>query len=72
MQFSEKEKVTEGIKGIRLIPCSTVSGGTMAVCFKPDKIFIDDGEKKKEVEALAGFTKTGLKGAEAVFNPVIL
>lgn len=71
-QFSEKGEEAESIQGIRLIPCSTVSGGTMAVCFKPNKILIDDGEKKKEVEALAGFTKTGLKGAEAVFNPVIL
>ena len=62
----------DNIKGIRLIPCSTVSGGTMAVCFKPDKIFIDDGILKKEVEALAGFTRTGLGGEEAIFNPTIL
>lgn len=71
-QFSEKEKEPESIKGVRLIPCSTVSGGTMAVCFKPDKILIDNGERKKEAEALVGFTERGLQGAEAVFNPVIL
>ncbi|MDE7280696.1 MAG: sigma-E processing peptidase SpoIIGA [Ruminiclostridium sp.] len=67
-----EERDSANIKGIRLIPCSTVSGGTMAVCFKPDKIIIDDGNQKKEVDALAGFTKTGLGGEEAIFNPAIL
>lgn len=66
------ETDTDSIKGIRLIPCSTVSGGGMAVCFKPDKIIIDDGREKKEVEALAGFTESGLGGEEAIFNPAIL
>lgn len=71
-QFSENQKELTSVKGIRLIPCSTVSGGTMAICFKPEKMVIDDGEQKKEVDALAGFTKTGLGGAEAIFNPAVL
>ncbi len=71
-RIDQKENDLESIKGIRLIPCSTVSGGTMAVCFKPDRLIIDDGNQKKEVEALAGFTKSGLGGEEAIFNPAIL
>lgn len=67
-----KETNTDNIKGIRLLPCSTVSGGTIAVCFKPDKIVIDDGSQRKEVDALAGFTESGLDGEEAIFNPTIL
>lgn len=59
------------IKGIRIIPCSTVSGSAVAYCFKPDEIIIDDGESKKSVNALIGFTKSGLKSNEcdAIFNP---
>lgn len=71
-RIDRKEADWDSIKGIRLIPCSTVSGGTMAVCFKPDKIVIDDGDRKKEIEALAGFTESGLDGEEAIFNPTIL
>lgn len=68
----QKESDLADIKGVRLIPCSTVSGGTLAVCFKPERILIDDGQRKKEVEALAGFTESGLGGTEAIFNPAIL
>ena len=60
-------------QGIRLLPCSTVSGDTMAVCFKPDKLLIYDGNNKKEINALVGFTKKGLNGEfEAIFNPNLL
>lgn len=71
-QLASDSPLTESIKGIRLIPCSTVSGSATAVCFKPEKIVIDDGKKRKEVEALAGFTATGIDGTEAIFNPSIL
>lgn len=61
------------LQGIRLLPCSTISGDTMAVCFKPDKLTISDGKDKKEVCALIGFTKKGLNGEfEAIFNPNLL
>ena len=59
--------------GIRLIPCSTISGDTVAVCFKPDKLIISDGRNKKEINALIGFTKKGLNSEfEAIFNPNLL
>ena len=61
------------LQGIRLLPCSTVSGDTMAVCFKPDKLIISDGRNKKEINALVGFTKKGLNSdLEAIFNPNLL
>lgn len=61
------------LQGIRLIPCSTVSGNTLAVCFKPDKLIISDGRNKKEINALIGFTKNGFTGEDgAIFNPNLL
>lgn len=61
------------LQGVRLIPCSTVSGDTLAVCFKPDKLIISDGKTKKEINALIGFTKKGISGEyEAIFNPNLL
>ncbi len=58
-------------KGIRIIPCSTVAGNSMAICFKPDKIILSDEKKEKEITALIGFTKKGLKNTDvgAIFNP---
>ncbi|MBD5117145.1 MAG: sigma-E processing peptidase SpoIIGA [Ruminococcaceae bacterium] len=65
---------SSNLSGIRVIPCFTVSGNTAAFCFKPKKIIIKNGETKKEVSALIGFTKSGLNSDEfdAVFNPNIL
>ena len=61
------------LQGVRLLPCSTVSGDTLAVCFKPDKLTISDGQNKKEINALIGFTKNGLTGEfGAIFNPNLL
>lgn len=73
-QLSSETVSAEYVKGIRLIPCSTVSGGTTAVCFKPQRIIISDGKEKKQVSALIGFTKNGLsnKDFEAIFNPKLL
>lgn len=73
-QLFSEEVTAEYVKGIRLIPCTTVSGGTTAVCFKPQKIVISDGKAEKQVSALLGFTKNGLsnKDFEAIFNPKLL
>ena len=61
------------LQGIRLVPCSTVSGDTLAVCFKPDKLIISDGRNEKEINALIGFTKNGFTGEfGAIFNPNLL
>lgn len=60
--------------GVRVIPCFTVSGTSAAFCFKPKKITIITDESAKEINALVGFTKSGLNTAEfdAVFNPNLL
>lgn len=73
-QLSSETASAEYVKGIRLIPCTTVSGGTTAVCFKPQKIVIFDGKEEKPVSALVGFTRNGLsnKDFEAIFNPKLL
>ena len=61
------------LQGIRLVPCSTVSGDTLAVCFKPDKLIISDERTKKEINALIGFTKNGISSNfGAIFNPNLL
>ncbi len=73
-QLCSEEISAEYVKGIRLIPCTTVSGGATAVCFKPDKTVISDGKTKKDIDVLIGFTKNGLGNSdyEAIFNPRIL
>lgn len=62
------------IKGIRVVPCSTVSGSAAAYCFKPDKITISDGETEREINALVGFTRNAEKNGdwEAIFNPRLI
>lgn len=71
--LDSKEQENPNIRGIRLIPCSTVSGASTAVCFKPKKITISDGKSNTRVSALIGFTKTGISGdTDAIFNPRIL
>lgn len=67
-------EITDTIKGIRIIPCCTVSGETAAICFKPQKITICYDSNAKEADALIGFTKSGLGSDEydAVFSPDLL
>lgn len=62
------------IKGVRIIPYSTVSGSSLAYCFKPDKIVINDGTAEKEINALIGFTRDNISNNdfEAIFNPNLL
>lgn len=73
-QLSSEEITAEYVKGIRLIPCTTVSGAATAVCFKPERVVVSDGREKKQVGALVGFTRNGLnnKDFEAIFNPKLL
>ena len=73
MYLADMNSERTALQGIRLIPCTTVSGDTMVVCFKPDKLTICDGGNKKEINALVGFTKKGLNSEfEAIFNPNLL
>lgn len=70
---AENNDLTD-IKGIRIIPCHTVSGSGTAYCFKPKKLIIKSEDSEKETDALIGFTKNGLNSGEfdAVFNPNII
>lgn len=62
------------LKGIKIVPCHTVSGHGTAYCFKPKKLVIKTENTEKEADALIGFTKNGLNSGEfdAVFNPNII
>lgn len=72
--LSGKNPESENLKGIRIVPCHTVSGNGTALCFKPKRIVIKSDDTEKETDALIGFTKNGLNSGEfdAVFNPNIL
>lgn len=73
LYLSDTSNKNISMHGIRLIPCSTISGDTVAICFKPDKLIISDGRNKKEINALIGFTKKGLNSEfGAIFNPNLL
>lgn len=65
---NEREQ-TEMIEGIKLIPCSTVSGSALIPVFKAEQITIDG----KEADALIGISKQPLgDGVDCVFNPKII
>ena len=58
-------------KGFRLLPCTTVSGSSFIMVFRPDEVMIEKAENGsvKTVDALIGFGKTF---GDAVFNPKLL
>lgn len=60
---------TETIEGIKLIPCSTVSGSALIPVFKAEQIIIDG----KEADALIGISKQPLGDeVDCIFNPKII
>lgn len=60
----------EHVKGIRLLPYSTINGSGLLPVFKPDKVKIGD----KDVRALIGISKEDINknGVNAIFNPKLL
>ena len=62
------------LKGIRILPFSTVGKNGMACTFKADSIEIIDEQNGKEyfVNALIGIVIGGSQEYEAIFNPKIL
>lgn len=62
------------LKGLRILPFSTVGKNGMACTFKADSILIIDEQSGKEynVNALIGIVLGGNQEYEAVFNPKIL
>ncbi|MCR4644354.1 MAG: sigma-E processing peptidase SpoIIGA [Oscillospiraceae bacterium] len=54
----------------RPLPCSTVAGDGVVLCFAPDEVLISTDRIKKPVDVLIGFTEHDTK--QAVFNPKLL
>lgn len=60
---------TETIKGVRLIPYSTIDGAGMLPAFRPDEVIIKGESILRNVDVLIGIKDTS---GRAVFNPSIL
>lgn len=65
---------TQMIKGVRIMPFSTVGNGGLICMFKAESVVIDDetNEEKYPVNALIGIVIGGRQEYEAIFNPKIL
>lgn len=64
----------ETVKGIRVLPFSTIAGQGIVYTFKVDKVVIKEQETKKSyvVRALIGVTDKSNQEYDAIFNPKIL
>lgn len=65
---------TQMIKGVRIMPFSTVGKGGLICMFKAESVVIDDetNEEKYPVNALIGIVIGGRQEYEAIFNTKIL
>ena len=65
---------TQMIKGVRIMPFSTVGKGGLICMFKAESVVIDDetNDEKYPVNALIGIVIGGRQEYEAIFNPKIL
>ena len=65
---------TQMIKGVRIMPFSTVGKGGLICMFKAESVVIDDetNEEKYPVNALIGIVIGGRQEYEAIFNPKLL
>ena len=65
---------TQMIKGVRIMPFSTVGKGGLICMFKAESVVIDDetNEEKYPVNALIGIVIGGRQEYEVIFNPKIL
>ena len=65
---------TQMIKGVRIMPFSTVGKGGLICMFKAESVVIDDetNEEKYPVNALIGIVIGGRQEYGAIFNPKIL
>lgn len=65
---------TQMIKGVRIMPFSTVGKGGLICMFKAESVVIDDETNKEKypVNALIGIVIGGRQEYEAIFNPKIL
>lgn len=57
-------------KGFRPLPCSTVSGSGMVLCFTPDEVVIRSESGTKAVDVLIGMSEQ--ETHKAIFNPKLL
>lgn len=57
-------------KGLRPLPCMTVAGEGMVLCFTPDEVVIHSEHRHKPVDVLVGMTEQESEGA--IFHPRLL
>lgn len=65
------QRMTAALRGVRLIPYSTVSTGGVMPIFRPDEVIIleESTRRRKQVDALIG---VGEADTKAIFNPKLL
>lgn len=57
-------------RGFRPLPCATVAGEGMVLCFTPDEVVIRSEHRRKPVDVLIGMTEH--ESEEAIFHPRLL
>lgn len=62
----------EKIKGVRLLPVSTVAGDSIVYAFKVDKITVISENRQYRVNALIGVMEKSRQEYDAIFNPKLL
>ena len=62
----------EKIKGVRLLPVSTVAGNGIVYAFKVDKVTVISDNEQYSVNALIGVMEKSRQEYDAIFNPKIL
>lgn len=70
--FSCEDFTQLDLKGLRVLPYSTISGSGTVIAFRPDKITIHCDNQHQDITALVGFCDNQPQKYEAIFNPKIL
>lgn len=70
--FSKQDISLTSVKGLRIIPFSTISGSGTVIAFRPEKVNILCDGKRHYTDALIGFVTDNAQSHEAIFNPKIL
>lgn len=62
----------ERLKGLKILPITTVGGSGIVLAFSPEKIVVNWENGSKEVSALIGISTCQEQNYAAIFNPKIL
>lgn len=66
-----EEKNIKNIDKYTLIPCSTINNTSLIKCIKPDKIFINNKQYKRQVR-VGLVKKIEMEGVGCILNPTII